>query len=523
MKKSSPGDELLKSIRIDRIVSYLEHFGWTRVNHPNHKVLLYEGPKDDEGEPLQIVVPRNHNFEDAEVLVAEAIDLLSIVQQESYAAIIREINEKDMKGPLHRGEPVSMQSSRAKWTVMVCFMGNGKATTDYLSALNEMKSANLGADINVLAQVDSGKYNPPQRYRIERKGSLSDDLIVDKAVTNYPGTDSPVNFSNFLSYCVDMYPAERYMAVLSGNAVELVNGRVIKDENSKPALTISELRDEFERIKDRGNTFIDVLGFDNSPTSTVEMCYELRGLAGIVVGGENLKSTVGWPYRRILTKLNDQLQRSGPENGGAETAAKAIVEEYINHYSDYWIGGFSVTQSALNLNRVRDLKDMVNSLGQAMEEGLRDRRFQDSLLLAHWEAQSYNGEQFVDLFDFCQCLEKRMDRNDQKSVAVVHQCQGVKHFLESEFVLKSSYCGPAYQYSYGVSIYFPWSQLNEEYKNLSFVRDSGDQGWCSFLETYLERTRRAPRSEQSGSERITSERVPIDTLANKISIRKRKT
>jgi hypothetical protein len=177
--------------------------------------------------------------------------------------------------------------------------------------------------------------------------------------------------------------------------------------------------------------------------------------------------------------------------------AKAIVDEYVNYYANYWMAGLSVTQSALNVGKAEDLRRHIDKLAQAMEKELvagskskraNRRRFASSLLLAHWEAQSYNGEQFVDLYDFCECLERRVG-----SSIIAKHCRSVKEFIGKEFVLKSCYCGPTYQYSYGVSIYFPWSQIAPSYWNLDFVNEKTRSGWGSFLKTYTELTRRAPR------------------------------
>jgi len=235
-----------------------------------------------------------------------------------------------------------------------------------------------------------------------------------------------------------------------------------------------------------------------------EIGYELRGLAEIVVGCESVSPASGWPYRQMLERIHQQIiaPKSPARQPPVVEAAKAIVEEYVNYYSTYWVAGLSVTQSALDLKKVDELNRRVNRLAAAMEKELkrewkdtagnrtppRKRRFENSLLLAHWETQSYNGEQFVDLYDFCDCLENRVSEPE-----IARQCRELKEFIKSEFVLISCYCGPAYQYSHGVSMYFPWAQVAPSYWNLDFVRESKNNGWGSFLQTYTRLTRRWPR------------------------------
>src|ERR1043165_10196128 len=107
------------------------------------------------------------------------------------------------------------------------------------------------------------------------------------------------------------------------------------------------------------------------------------------------------------------------------------------------MAGLSVTQSALDITKVEELQRHINRLAQVMEKELvaesknrsltpSERSLENALLLAHWEAQSYNGEQYVDVYDFCDCLQRR-----KPSKEIAECCKTLKQFIETEFVLKS--------------------------------------------------------------------------------------
>ena len=439
---------------------------------------------------------------------------------------------------------------------MVYLAGDNNLTSECMFALTEMKKAALGKEVNVIAQFDpSDPYLPTHRYHINRSSKRKDlyyDIVdcaryyktrdevnfkkessrakfladerkaarkayqarldktsltaaaPNKVISDDTDTGSPVTLYNFISYCIDAYPAHRYMVVLSGHAAGTERDYLLKDESSARSLTFNEMKQVFKRVKsDRQGKKIDIVGMDNCLMSMAEICYELRGLAEIVVGCESFSPTTGWPYRQILERLNRDFVNPALPKGHSVNAeaAKAIVEEYANYYSTYWMSGLSVTQSALDLTKVERLRTEVNKLGQLMKRELikesgetirktpKQRPFTNSLLLAHWETQSYNGEQFVDVYDLCECLEARVN-----SPAVIEQCRKVKQVVENEFVLKSCYSGAAYQYSYGVSMYFPWAQVAPSYWNLDFVKDKKTvEGWGSFLEVYTALTRRLPR------------------------------
>jgi len=452
-----------------------------------------------------------------------------------------------------------MAKKKAAWTVMVYLAGDNNLSSECLFALTEMKKAAPGKQIQVIAQFDpQDNYLPTHRYEINRKGpnsTLFEDIIdeahynpetcevrfrkeskraellatsrlkhrtviesvlsdandltslefKDEEITDDTNTGSPVTLYNFLSFCIQEYPADHYMVVLSGHAGGTESDYLLKDSSSKGSLTFNELKQVFKELQtDLNGKPIDIIGMDNCLMSMGEICYELRGLAQIAVGCESYSPASGWPYREILERLRiDFAERKAKRKSLPAEAAKAIVEEYVNYYARYWMAGLSVTQSAIDIGKVQKFRKVMDKFASELEQGLvkeyeknsRKQKsttspspFQDALVLAHWEAQSYNGESFVDLYDFCDCLERRL-----QSASVGKTCREVKKFIKSEFVLRSCYSGAVYQYSYGVSIYFPWAEVANSYTNLDFIKDSVDTGWGKFLRTYTAMTRRQPQ------------------------------
>ena len=131
------------------------------------------------------------------------------------------------------------------------------------------------------------------------------------------------------------------------------------------------------------------------------------------------------------------------------------------------------------------IRTFGNTLRAKMGNGSNDG-FNRALVHAHWEAQSYNGERFVDVRDFCNLAAEYC--NDEQVTA---EAGNVGTALD-KMLLNSCFCGIDYQYSFGLSIYFPWSTIFSYYQNLEFAKESGAD-WANFLAEYVEKTRRAPR------------------------------
>jgi cysteine peptidase C11 family protein len=463
----------------------------------------------------------------------------------------------------------------ADWTVMVFLAGDNNLSAECVFALTEMKRANLNGRVNVIAQFDpQDEHIPSRRFKLSNnpapgkllldnlgrapfqesarantrakkravalkeggkaiikaagEGALGPSLKVEllgngngagagvAVAEGETDTGAPVTIYNFMSFCVERFKAKHYMVVLSGHGGGTETGFLMKDESPFGSLTIPELKQAFVDIQedlDEGQK-IDILGFDSCLMSMAEVCYELRGLVDIVVGSEGYSPASGWPYREILERLAREVDDAASVRETPETAAsvrkriaKGIVDEYVNFYADYWLGGVSVAQAALDVNKVKELKIHIDNLADALIGELDKPEARAALILAHWDAQAYYGEQFVDLTDFCNCLTERYESKEIRGL-----CETFTTFIASEFVLKSCHSGPAYQYSHGVSIYFPWSRVTPSYGELQFSQQSS---WAKFLDAYTEKTRRLPRGIKPGPEldqlnsSLTSQRVRI--------------
>jgi hypothetical protein len=237
-----------------------------------------------------------------------------------------------------------------------------------------------------------------------------------------------------------------------------------------------------------------------------EVAYEVRHSVDFLVGAEGFEPNTGWPYDRIL-----QLLQQRPDS---ETLVQNIVQEYIGFYSDYTLADVSTDLSALDLrngtpNEPSKIDRFSNALGCKNAQGkamglaplltdlLKDpatrELTKDNLVLAHWEAQGFKFEQHVDVYDFCELLQKRYDAQHP----VWKACQEVKIAVE-ELVVASGYCGPKFQYSHGVSIFFPWANITDaagvreldHYQSLEF----SDTLWDEFAKTYHLYTQRDARN-----------------------------
>ncbi len=386
-----------------------------------------------------------------------------------------------------------------EWTIMVYMAGDNNLSEECVYALTEIKQGLDCEDkINILAQFDpSGLNVDTRRYKLKKSGTLQSN--ADKTwIRRETDTGEPNTLLEFIRWGVSSYPAKNNMLVISGHGSGTSDDFLLRDENPPDWLSIAELKyvfDEFasdQKGVDNPRN-IDVFGMDTCLMSMAEVAYELkRSNVQYIVSSEGFAANGGWPYQTILAALCQQLGH-GPVN--PQAFSTLVVDKFKTFYVPYMAGGISVDQSVLVMANCDIMKSALSELAQALLDENLDYKSerQNALVLAHWDAQSYNGEEYVDLYDFCEMLDCRYQQFHISNSPVQKACKKVRDALQDgnpRFVLKSCYAGAAFQFSHGISIYFPWAHVATAYRNLALATETK---WLDFLNKYVEKTRRPSR------------------------------
>jgi len=233
----------------------------------------------------------------------------------------------------------------------------------------------------------------------------------------------------------------------------------------------------------------------------------------------------GWDYTSVFSEL---ARSSGKVD--AKSLALSIASHYKDFNFDYIPSGRSINISAFKLDRVNTFARILNRIagelyklldfdlkkqsGQhAVEESILRERFVDVVLKSHYNSQTFMHNQAVDIMDFLYCMisewyylsEQAKALYPNKLTAVFNK-EFSRFFnncisLFSEypaFVIESCFAGAEYQFSKGVSLFFPWSQmalnlLSSEYGSLKFDRQK--RNWRKFFSKYVELTMRTPETK----------------------------
>jgi len=415
--------------------------------------------------------------------------------------------------------------SKKSWTIMIYMAGDNNLSFNMVYSLKEIKEVvkQKNNEVNLLVYYDGGALDTPTLYcdfTEFEKPFYVPAYKVEKRFTHKRRDVTPVedensaamySLLNFVDWCVSERDekrgrkADNYAFIVSGHGFGFQNISFLKDDQSNYYMTIRKFRASLKAIeKDILGKPIEVLGFDNCVMSMLEIGNEIHEHANVMVASEGSIPNAGWSYGNILGELvNDSEMSDGKKLG------EKFVRAFIEGQQEFAIGGVSVDMAAWDLSKVKEITNAVNSLGEILYKGLKNadicKQLELVLLQTHFKCQSYMFEQNVDLKDFCQILSKTSEfLGDDLSVKlkanesgktdfrvkkeIANRCKAVTDAVD-KCVLLSGFSGGAYQYSNGISIFFPWTYLTytlskKTYEELRFTY-SDAKYWNDFLRLYL--------------------------------------
>lgn len=437
-----------------------------------------------------------------------------------------------------------------EWTIMIYMAGDNNLSVDMAYAMEQIKGiAGDGESApNLFVYYDGNSPAIPTLYcdfsrskdpKYVRSYTVPDKLISVPPKINENAADSR-SVINFVDWCLNKVEVEdengevlygrrarRYAMIFSGHSLGFADIGLFRDESAGKSMkmrdlffmlqrltsTESELAADAKKSKLRGDELarettllvgqkLDILGFDSCVMGMLEVGYQFSQVAKTMIASEGSVPNAGWTYAQILACL----AQGDSAHCGSEAVAGHFVKQFIKTQDAYTVGGLSVDMAAWDLSKIEPLAVAFDGLSADLlacfdqPDSRIYRHMQRALLHVHWSCQSYMYDQNVDLGDFCELLDREcaalldeLGSDGTESIAYVREsCRKVLDALR-EAVILCGFSGGGYQYSNGVSIFFPWSRegyavSQQNYEDLFFIQDVGRDrkiSWAGFLKKYL--------------------------------------
>lgn len=441
---------------------------------------------------------------------------------------------------------------------MVYMAGDNNLSEDMIRAITELRNRLRAIKpdpsapppstdrnhVNYVIQFDGEHpYVKTRFYKVElENGQLPTPQVVDHR------TDDTVEkkLERFIRRAMEESPADNYALILSGHSDAFLERTLLLDENPSGIASLKKIAEVLKKLEDSfpNEKKLDILGFDSCVMNAIEVVYEFKDIVHTCIGSEGSIPNFTWDYKEIGASLINETSASLTKERIIEVIGNSIKK--FNR--DYAFGGRSIDFSTIELDkqifpkfsedinhlyfilliaflRLGDLdkKTQILSLSPKLNNLFR------IFLQTHWNCQTYLHDQFVDIFDFCERLDneckaelsqfqidikelklfKDVEKNLNQILKLIEYpfwlilirfcCLTIKK-SKTSLIKKGIFTGPDYQFSNGVSMFFPWSFLSmamtlKKYIKLNLIKDY--RVICITLIIYTVLTARRPSLTQN--------------------------
>jgi hypothetical protein len=384
----------------------------------------------------------------------------------------------------------------AEWTILVYMEADNSLEPFALDNVAQMQlgiAAN-SSQVNVLVQWDQPHTQKTLRYRIIKGGKVDAGSLACPMGVN-PGQE----LVDCAQWVKNNYPAKKYAWILwnHGSGVVDIAARkdmrrgILYDESKHTFLSNQAFTEAFTQIKAILGQPIDLLAMDACMMAMLEVAYQIKGLANVVVASEQVEPGSGYAYDKILNPLTQN-----PTAYDAKQLAQLIVNSYGSSQVSSVENDF--TASALDMNYVDVLKANVDLLVLNITacSKFNAAQVKQAVLNAREQSLSFYYTDYIDLYVFYQNMKQQV-ATIAKSVAngttyaaalntlmtVINQGEA----LLSRAIFANS-VGSADSLAKGLSIYYfdptqSASMIDTSYLKTLFAQQSL---WLNFMKAYRE-------------------------------------
>jgi len=437
------------------------------------------------------------------------------------------------------------------WTIMAYLAGDNNLSEDMISSLRGMQrimqSEGSDDEINLIAIYDSGYPTvaiTAYKFTHENSSKRLQDCVFERHLSRSQRERENKTDTAFIKDFVEIvasdddFLAENYALIMSGHSDAVLGKTMFRDDNPDTHLHLSFLANILHTsagfLKNRDK--FAVVCFDSCMMGMLEVGCELADSTEILVASQGFAPTAGWDYEEILKDLVTQKGNMNPLDFAA-----SIAKHQINSSQNYAVGGRSMNLSVADLLEAGNLAKSVNSLAEIfndilfapIDKSIPKEQAEANAVIAefvknllhdsHYYSQTFLHEQAVDILDFVNSLASNCDLKrkeiellvgetpksetaalfNKKLELIQTQCTDVKAKV-GKYVKANHASGAEYQFSEGVSVFFPWTMLAlnivfGRYKSLEFSKNKAKM-WLKFIEKYTKMTFRSngePRFENN--------------------------
>lgn len=375
---------------------------------------------------------------------------------------------------------VTVQSSIpsvAKWNVLVFLNAANDLNTFSEPNVRQMLKVSDNTNVRFILQwkqaylPSAGSSNPTftGTKRVVLGANSTINLVQDLANSIDMGDKDALR--DFIAWAKTYYPAQKTCLVLWNHGNGWSRGKQITVASrgvSYDSETGNHI-DTWDLDYALGPDTLDIVAFDSSLMQMMEVLYQIKGKAKLVVGSEESPPATGYPYDLCFKPMRDN-----PDQADA-LIAKGLVDGMAAAYGTSAVA--NLTQSVVDTSKLDSLKSALDGLSAVLQANASS--IGSAVVTARAQSRKYEpeltGRYYYDIDEVCNNLKLNLSTFP----SIVSNCDAVKAALAQAVLYNTNNANSAN--SKGLAFDFSPKQYfttyASDYANLRFAQQGDWDDW----------------------------------------------
>jgi len=322
-----------------------------------------------------------------------------------------------------QADPEPPEPIHPQWTFIIYMAADNDLEPAAIADFNELEAVQLeGAPINILVLLDrspyydmtNGNWSDTRLYEIKTdpdgltatiKSTRLDcpELGLNKNTETELNTADPLVLSRLIDFAKRAYPADKYALFMWGHGTGW-RGTAQNAPLQLPlkAVAIDDTQGQYMSLPSLGKAVtgkgLSVIGFDTCYAAILEVAYQIRNDANLLVGSEGPIPSTGWNYTALFT---DFLQKP-------ILSIANLGDSIQTQFSAQYAGISYATISQIDLTKVENLFTQFEIFTGTIANAITTVSARDIVLkqvmqnVESYYFTSFPSDLYIDIFDFSQ-------------------------------------------------------------------------------------------------------------------------
>lgn len=240
------------------------------------------------------------------------------------------------------GTAQAQQQPMKEWTFLVFLNADNNLYRYGLLNLQQMEQIGSTNDMNIVVEMDHApREKPTQRLYVQKGQSQVIETLGETNMGDWK------HLAEFVTWGMKNFPAKRYALVMWNHGAGWEG--ISYDDNPHASIRIPDMAQALRQVQAnmgmisrRQGPVLDILNFDACLMSGLETAYELKDLAGIMIGSQYNEPGAGEDYSAVL-----RLLATNPR-----TEPRALAEHMVYEYVRLYPNSREINYLAIDMSKI---------------------------------------------------------------------------------------------------------------------------------------------------------------------------